>query len=292
MYFKHEFIILHTCFHITGGANCSCLSNEPYIFVSNDTSIEKRTLGTNESTWATLVDASTQPLAVDVDSVTCKLFWSTGTRTPTDRKGEIKAVSLIDGSSATIHSGLGYPVQIAVHWIARKIYWSDTTLLTIEYSDLDGANRQILLNNVVRVVAIALDPRVNVIYWVSKEHDFVISKLKLDGTSKRVIISSNLDSPNSLAIDFTFNRLYWTDGPKIRTSDLEGGNISTVFTTQSRRPTGLSVYDNVLFWAEWKFDRISICTTDGNNLGIFIDNVKIAAAIRVLHRSVQPRSCE
>ena len=284
---------MHTCLHIIGGVNCSCLSNEPYIFVSNDTSIEKRTLSTSiASTWTTLIDASTQPLGIDVDIVTCKLFWSTGSRTPTDRKGEIKVVSLIGGSSATIHSGLGYPVQIAVNWITRKIYWSDTTLLRIEYSDLDGANRRILLSNVVRVVAIALDPRVNVIYWVSKEHDFAIFKMKLCGTSKHAIVSSNLNSPNSLAIDFTFNRLYWTDGSKIKTSDLEGGNVSTVFTTQSIRPTGLSVYDDILFWAEWQFERIAICTTDGRYLGILIDNVKTAAAIRVLHKSVQPRSCE
>ena len=239
-----------------------------------------------------MVNASSQPLGIDVDSVTCKLFWSTGSRNPTERKGEINAVCLIDGSSVTIHSGLGYPVQIAVNWITRKIYWSDTTLLTIEYSDLDGANRQVLLSNVNRVIAIALDPRVNVIYWVSKEHDFTISKMKLDGTSQRVIVSSSLDSPNSLAIDFTFNRLYWTDGSKIQTSDLEGGDRSTVYTTQSRRPTGLSVYDNVLFWAEWQSKRIAMCTTDGMDLGTLIDNVKTAAAIRVLHKSVQPRSCE
>ena len=276
-----------------GGVNCSCLQNDPYILVTNDTLIEKRTLSANvNSTWITLVNATSQPLGIDLDFVTCKLFWSTGSRNQAERKGEINAVYLIDGSIVTIHSGLGYPIQIAVNWITRKLYWYDATLLTIEYSDLDGANRQILLSDVNRVQAIALDPRVNVIYWVSKEHDFVISKMKLDGTNEHVIVSSSLDSPNSLAIDFAFNRLYWTDGSKIKTSDLEGGNVSTVYTTQSIRPTGLSVYENVLFWAEWQFNRIAISTTDGMYLGALIDNVNTAVAIRVLHKSVQPRACE
>ena len=209
------------------------------------------------------MNANSHPLGIDIDIITCRIFWSTGSEDENKRKGEIRAASLINSGSVTIHSGLGYPSQIAINWITRKLYWSDTTLLTIEYSDLDGANRQILLSNVNGVKAIALDPRVNEIYWINEENDFTISKMKLDGTDKRVIVSSSLQSPNSLGIDFSTNRLYWIDGSAIKASDLEGRNISTVFTTQlGINPTGLSVYNDILFWIE-DFESVAIFSTNG-----------------------------
>lgn len=247
-----------------------------------------------DSIWTHLIDADSRPLGLDVDPVTCKLFWSTGTKNANERKGTINALHLkIDSSSTIIHSGLGYPAQIAVNWITRKLYWSDTVLSTIECSDLDGANKQTLLSGITRTEAIALDPRINVIYWISKEHDFTISKMKLDGTDTPVsIVSSNLDSPNSLVIDFTSCRLYWTDSYKIGTCDLEGKDQTTVYPTTSRRPTAISLYDNILYWAEWQSSKIARCTTDGNSLSSFVDNVDYTATTRVMHKSRQPRSCE
>ena len=181
-----------------------------------------------------MIKADSRPLGLDADHVTCMLFWSTGSRNMNMQLGKINRINLIDGSSETIHSGLGNPVKIAVNWITRKLYWSDTVLKTIEYSDLDGNNREKLLTNVNSAFAIALDHHVNVIYWISKElHAFVISKMKLDGTNKHEIVSSNLKSPTSLVIDFASCRLYWTDTFKIETSDLEGGDRYTLYNTNS-----------------------------------------------------------
>jgi len=209
------------------------------------------------------------------------------------RLGKINRINLIDGSSETIHSGLGNPVKIAVNWITQKLYWSDTVLKTIEYSDLDGNNREKLLTNVNSAFAIALDHHVNVIYWISKElHAFVISKMKLDGTNKHEIVSSNLKSPTSLVIDFASCRLYWTNTFKIETSDLEGGDRYTLYNTNSIRPTGISLYNNILFWAEWRFKKITRGTTDGNSFSTFVSNVQTTETVYIMHESRQPRSCE
>ena len=212
--------------------------------------------------------------------------------------GKINRINLIDGSSETIHSGLGNPVKIAVNWITRKLYWSDTVLKTIEYSDLDGNNREKLLTNVNSAFAIALDHRVNVIYWISEERldEFVISRMKLDGTNKHeIIVSSDLSSPNSLVIDFSSCRLYWTDTERIETSDLEGGGRFILYNTTniSRRPTGISLYNNMLFWAEWRHKRIVNGTTDGNSSwNTFVSNISNTTAIHIVHKARQPRFCE
>ena len=49
---------------------------------------------------------------------------------------------------------LGNPLQVAVNWITKKLYWCDSTLSTIEYSDYNGDNRKVLLSNVDGVAAV------------------------------------------------------------------------------------------------------------------------------------------
>ena len=115
--------------------------------------------------------------------------------------------------------------------------------------------------------------------------------MRLDGTHRSVIVSSKF-KPNSLVLDFITSRLYWAGASVIRTSDLKGENISTVYNTKSVRPTALSLYDNILYWAEWVNKTIAMCTTIGMNIGKLVDNVKKTAAIQILDRPKQLRCCK
>ena len=252
-------------------------------------------LGTS---WQTLTEADSRPLGIDVDITTCTLFYSVGSKSTSQHKGKVYAVNLIDSSDRIIHSGLRYPSQISVNWITQKLYWCDTILSTIEYSDFDGGNRETLLQNINGMETIALDPCSNDIYWVSKGSTYVIYKMKLDGTDKRVIVSSDLIAPNSLAIDFISSKLYWTVGSKLQRSNFEGGDRSTVYTTKVRHATGISFYNKTLYWAEWKHSSIKTCTIDGTCISdgtiddSFVSNVKLTAAIHVMDRTKQLRCCE
>ena len=270
-----------------------CLGGDTYIFVGNGNSIEKSIYnGNTASNWDALISTKSLPLGIDVDIATCALFYSLGNKNVNLRVGTIHAVSLVDSSSTTIHSGLGYPLQVAVNWITKKLYWCDSTLSTIEYSDYSGGNRKVLLNNVNGLVAIAIDPCANEIYWISKESTYSISKIKLDGTGKQAIVSSGMKAPNSLAIDLVSSKLYWADGSNIQTSDLEGEDISTVYTTNVRRSTAIAVYHNTLYWAEWVKKRIATSTTTGGNEHTLVSNVIRTTAIHIMDRSKQSRCCE
>ena len=282
------------CFYCSvGGKYSSCLGDDTYIFIGNGTSVEKSILtGDSGFSWKTLIKTDSQILGFDVDIAKCILFCSVGSKNRNLRRGEIYAVSLSDNGTKKVLSGLGYPKQIAVNWITRKIYWCDSVLSTIEYSDFYGGTRQTLLKNVNRIEAVALDPCNNDIYWISKRTTFIIYKMRLDGTSRQVMVSSNLQYPNSLVINFVSSRIYWTDFYEIRTSDLDGRNISIVYHTQSRRPTGISLYHNMLYWAEWKFKRINTCATNGTNAYTLVNNVNKATAIHVLDRTRQLKCCE
>ena len=227
-----------------------------------------------------------------------------GSKSPNKSIGKIVAVNLSNTSNhTTIHDGLGYPLQVAVNWITKKLYWCDSTLSTIEYSDFYGGNRKTLLENVTCIQTIALDPCSDYIYWINAESrdvcknnlvipgmKLVISKMKLDGTNRTVIVSNN--SPNSLVIDFISSRLYWASKHMIQTSDLEGENRSTIYMTMSQRPNALSLYGDILYWAQWSKNRIMMYNTSGMTIGTLVDNVHRTAAIHILDRSRQLGCCK
>ena len=202
-------------------------------------------------------------------------------------------MNLTDNNSTIIHHELGNPVQVLVNRITKKLYWCDSKFSTIEYSNFDGTNKEILLKNLTRITSIGLDSKADEIYWIHEENGYVISKIKLDGTDRQKIVSSNLNSPNSLVIDFVCSRLYWTDGNRIKTLDLNGKNISTVYTTYSDviRATAITFYYNTLYWAEWMNTRIATCTTEGRNNETLVNNVMQIAAIHILDRSTVPSTC-
>lgn len=57
-------------------------------------------------------------------------------------------------------SGLMEPETIAVDWVARNLYWTDSVMENIEVSTLDGRFRKVLLTkNVTRPRGLVLDPR-------------------------------------------------------------------------------------------------------------------------------------
>lgn len=59
-----------------------------------------------------------------------------------------------------VFSGLMVPESIAVDWVGRNLYWTDSDLECIEVSTLDGRFRKVLLNtNVTSPRGLALDPR-------------------------------------------------------------------------------------------------------------------------------------
>jgi DNA-binding beta-propeller fold protein YncE len=55
--------------------------------------------------------------------------------------------------------GLGSPEGIAVDWISKNLYWTDSGLDRIEVSRLDGTNRKLLVSEgLVNPRGISVDP--------------------------------------------------------------------------------------------------------------------------------------
>lgn len=49
------------------------------------------------------------------------------------------------------------------------------------------------------------------VYWADWGHRAYIARIGMDGTNKSVIISTKLEWPNAITIDYTNDHLYWAD---------------------------------------------------------------------------------
>ena len=65
----------------------------------------------------------------------------------------------ISDVQAVVRSEVKHPDGIAVDWVARNLYWTDTGTNRIEVSRLNGSARRVLIDeNLDEPRAIALDP--------------------------------------------------------------------------------------------------------------------------------------
>ena len=70
-----------------------------------------------------------------------------------------------------ISIGLGSPEGIAVDWVSRLIFWTDSSLKRLEVASLDGSLRKILLDkNIQNPRGIAVNPELGFVYPPVKNH--------------------------------------------------------------------------------------------------------------------------
>ncbi|KAK0146060.1 Low-density lipoprotein receptor-related protein 2 [Merluccius polli] len=94
-------------------------------------------------------------VAVDFDRLTSRIFWADATQR--------KIWSSFENGTEkreVFSAGLMVPESLAVDWVGRNLYWTDSVMETVEVSTLDGAFRKVLLSkNVSSPRGLVLDPR-------------------------------------------------------------------------------------------------------------------------------------
>jgi len=97
-------------------------------------------------------------------------------------------------------------------------------------------------------------------YWTDWGASPKIEQAEMDGSARRTIVTENLGWPNGLTIDQVTNRLFWADAilDKIEVSDLNGRNRQLIMPSAANiHPYGLAVYQDILYWTDWKTKSIS-----------------------------------
>ncbi|KAK8762674.1 hypothetical protein V5799_026062 [Amblyomma americanum] len=114
------------------------------------------------------------------------IFWSDWGKLPKIER------SFLDGSArrVIIATDLGWPNGLAIDYEMERLYWVDAQLDCIEFSDLNGKNRQKLIEGVSH--PFGLTQYESYIYWTDW-HTKAIEKAHKETGAERVVIRDNIE---------------------------------------------------------------------------------------------------
>ena len=188
-----------------------------------------------------------------------KMYWTNpGTQTiqRADLNGQ-NAEHFFDLSQLHLTGELA---DIALDLDGGKIYWTDSGIEgrywialrtgTIQRADLDGQNREVLFDPIVRrPYGIALD--VDKMYW-SDSIAGSIQRANLDGSDLEVLVTG-LDEPTGIALT-AGRKIYWADSGtgKIQAADLDGSQVEDIVTGLDH-PSAIALDRgrSKIYWSEW-----------------------------------------
>lgn len=150
---------------------------------------------------------------------------------------------------------IGSPEGLAVDWVSRNIYWTDSTNDTIEVANLDSKLRRTLFNtDLVNPRGIAVHPQRGKIFWTDwNRKNPKIEWANADGTGRQTFLQGDsVLLPNSLTIDFETEQLCYADaGTKnIECVQIDSRERQTI-AVNCTYPFGVTTTDKHVFWSDW-----------------------------------------
>lgn len=198
-------------------------------------------------------------VAVDTDCQAGHLYW-------TDAGAGIIRRAFLNGSDVqTLLTGLGSPEGIAVDYVSRNIYYTDSKLDTLGVARFDGTSRKTLYNtDMLNPRAIVLDVSRGNMYWTDwNRNKPQIETARMDGTGRRVLVRADLRLPNGLAFDHYSQQLCWADaGTKKLECMRADGMGRRIVSSAPSHPFGLTILNGVLFWTDWERKDIPSVSQD------------------------------
>ncbi|XP_053978841.1 vitellogenin receptor isoform X2 [Hylaeus volcanicus] len=131
-----------------------------------------------------------------------------------------------------------------------------------------------ITHNLQHAVAVSLDA--NYVYWSDIENgDEAIIKSLEDGSQREVIVTTGLNSPDDIAVDWVTGNVYFTDSGfmHIGVCSNDGFYCTIIIKNRSDKPRGLAVLpsNGLMYWTEWGLNsRILMASMDGTNSSVLV----------------------
>uniref|UniRef100_A0A3B5RFE5 EGF-like domain-containing protein n=1 Tax=Xiphophorus maculatus TaxID=8083 RepID=A0A3B5RFE5_XIPMA len=258
------------------GRSCRQNSNiSPYLIFSNRYYL--RNLSTDGQAYSLILQGLTSVVALDFDRVDKRLYWIDVSRRVIER------MSFNGSNREVVVNGVLHGEGLAVDWIGRKLYWVDSFLDCLKVSELDG-------RFVKKLFYFLLIP-VRYVYWTDWGNKAFIGRVGMDGTNKAAIITTKIEWPNGITIDYTNDKLYWSDAHLnyIEYSDLDGQHRHTVYDGNLPHPFALTVFEDTVYWTDWNTRTVEKGNKyDGSGREALVNTTHRPFDIHVCHPYRQP----
>uniref|UniRef100_A0A4W4GUH3 Low-density lipoprotein receptor-related protein 2 n=1 Tax=Electrophorus electricus TaxID=8005 RepID=A0A4W4GUH3_ELEEL len=275
------------------GRSCRQNSNiRPYLIFSNRYYL--RNLSADGEAYSLILQGLSSVVAVDFDRVSKHLYWIDVSRQVVERM-------LFNGTGReVVVNGVPHGEGLAVDWVGRKLYWVDSLQDCLKVSELDGRFVRKLADHCVDANnsycfenprAIVVHPKFGYVYWTDWGDKAFIGRVGMDGNNKSAIITTKIEWPNGLTIDYTNDMLYWADAHLnyIEYSDLEGHHRHTVYDGVLPHPFALTVFEDTVYWTDWNTRTVEKGNKfDGSGRQALINTTHRPFDIHVCHPYRQP----
>lgn len=140
------------------------------------------------------------------------------------------------------------------------------------------------------VVGIAFDCQENRVYWTDLSARTISRASLAPGAEPETLISTNLVSPEGLAVDVKRRLMFWVDSnpDMIESANLDGSGRHTLFDTELVNPRAIIVVSSTgtLYWTDWNREapKIESSTVDGQNRRVIVsDGIGLPNALTYDH---------
>lgn len=152
----------------------------------------------------------------------------------------------------------------------HKIYWGDQITQSINHSNLDGSDTEILLTKQQVVRRMQIDADSSLLFWVEGGSG-TIWQSNLDFSNMEIVYQTFSPDLNLIEYDPTNNRIFFTisgDG-RIRSINLIDGAESTIVANQGNiQGIDYDPINNKLYWSELDLGTIKSAKGNGDQVSI------------------------
>ncbi|XP_053248381.1 low-density lipoprotein receptor-related protein 8 isoform X2 [Podarcis raffonei] len=273
--------------------NCKAVGKSPYLVFTNRHEVRKIDLVKRD--YSRIIPMLKNVVALDVEVATNRIYWC-------DLFYRKIYSAYIDKASDTaeqmvlIDSHLNSPEGLAMDWVHKNIYWTDSGNKTISVATADGSKRRTLFStNLSEPRAIVVDPTRGFMYWSDWGDIAKIEKSGLNGVDRQVLVMDNIEWPNGITLDLLNQRLYWVDSKLhlLSSVDFNGSNRKVLISSVDdlSHPFGLAVFEDRVFWTDLENEAIfSANRLNGLDISILAENLNNPHDIVVFHELKQPKA--
>ena len=112
------------------------------------------------------------------------MYWTDWGANPKIEKAEMDG----SGRRSIVTGNLSWPNGLTIDQATNRLYWADAKLDTIEMSDLNGGNRQLILSSAANIHPYGLAVYGNILYWTDW-YEKSITSYNLTSGNKEIVIT-------------------------------------------------------------------------------------------------------
>ncbi|XP_043483348.1 low-density lipoprotein receptor-related protein 4 isoform X2 [Leptopilina heterotoma] len=232
---------------------CKALGANPTLLFANRVDI--RQVSMTGPKYTSVLKGLHNAIALDYHYKRSTIYWS-------DVSMDVIQKVFVNGTGTedVVRWGLQSTGGIAIDWIHDLLFWTDSGTRRVEVITLDTKVRHVLISNdIEKPRAIAVHPNFGYVYWTDWGLNPKIERANMDGSDRREVIKESIFWPNGLTIDYTTDRIYWTDAKHhaIESSHLDGSDRKKMMSKGLPHPFAITVFEDQLYWTDWHLKSIS-----------------------------------